>query len=152
MNSKNNMIDIIKMSRIIGLNHNKVIHEVAKKYNMSLCEADMLLILTNNSEIINAKDVICSSKVSKSYVSKSINLLVNKNLIEITLDEFDKRKQKIIVSDNANKIIKDLKKTQKKYLQNLKTDISDDELNTFISILKKMSKNIINKKEGKNNV
>ena len=74
--------------------------KIADKYNLSFAETDMLLVFSNNPNIINAKDVVNFSKVSKAYVSKSLNTLLEKKLISIQIDELDKRKQKgIFVND-----------------------------------------------------
>ena len=101
----NNLLEIIKLSRLIVCSHNDNIKRVADKYNLSFAETYMLLIFSNNPNIINAKDVVNFSKVSKAYVSKSLNSLLTKKLINITNDETDKRKQKIMINKTATNII-----------------------------------------------
>lgn len=146
----NNLIDIVKLSRLVGCSYNDTIKVVADRNKLNWFEADMLLILSNNKDIINAKDVVNFSKVSKAYVSKSINSLLEKKLISIEVDDSDKRKQKIIINKSANKVIDDLKKSEKKYLENLVNNIDVKEVDKFIKLYKLLGNNILNGKEDIN--
>lgn len=146
----NNLIDIVKLSRLVGCSYNDTIKVVADRNKLNWFEADMLLILSNNKDIINAKDVVNFSKVSKAYVSKSINSLLKKKLISIEVDDSDKRKQKIIINKSANKVIDDLKKSEKKYLENLVNNIDVKEIDKFIKLYKLLGNNILNRKEDIN--
>lgn len=146
----NNLIDIVKLSRLVGCSYNDIIKVVADRNKLNWFEADMLLILSNNKDIINAKDVVNFSKVSKAYVSKSINSLLEKKLISIEVDDSDKRKQKIIINKSANKVIDDLKKSEKKYLENLVNNIDVKEIDKFIKLYKLLGNNILNRKEDIN--
>lgn len=144
-----NLIDIIKLSRLINCSYNEVIKLVATQHKLSWIEADMLLILSDNKDIINAKDIVNFSKVSKAYVSKSINLLIDKKLISMKVDEKDKRKQTIIINDEAYYIIKELKKYQVIYLSNLIKNINKNDVDKFIELFKLLGNNIIDRKEDK---
>ena len=145
-----NLIDIVKLSRLVGCSYNDTIKVVADRNKLNWFEADMLLILSNNKDIINAKDVVNFSKVSKAYVSKSINSLLEKKLISIEVDDSDKRKQKIIINKSANKVIDDLKKSEKKYLENLVNNIDVKEIDKFIKLYRLLGNNILNGKEDIN--
>ena len=146
----NNLIDIVKLSRLVGCSYNDTIKVVAERNKLNWFEANTLLVLSNNKDIINAKDVVNFSKVSKAYVSKSINSLLEKKLISIEVDDSDKRKQKIIINKSANKVIDDLKKSEKKYLENLVNNIDVKEVDKFIKLYKLLGNNILNGKEDIN--
>lgn len=146
----NNLLEIIKLSRLIVCSHNDSIKKVADKYNLSFAETDMLLIFSNNPNIINAKDVVNFSKVSKAYVSKSLNSLLTKKLISIKSDELDKRKQKVMINKTAANIIKDLKKCETNYLNNISKNIKKEDIEIFIKLYKEIGNNIINRKEDIN--
>lgn len=144
MNDK--IIEVLKISRLIIEEHNMQILSVSKKYNLSFSEADMLLIFSNNPNVINAKDVVCLSNVSKAYVSKAINQLVDKKLITVCVDENDKRKQKVIVNDSAKDIVKELNKVENSYLNTLRKNISKESIDTLINVFYKVKDNIIEMK------
>ena len=146
----NKLMDIVKLSRLVGCSYNDTIKIVADRNKLNWFEADMLLILSNNKDIINAKDVVNFSKVSKAYVSKSINSLLEKKIISIEVDDSDKRKQKIIINKSANKVIDDLNKSEKKYLENLVNNIDVKEIDKFIKLYKLLGNNILNRKEDIN--
>lgn len=141
-----NILEVIKISRLIIEEHNMKILSVSKKYNLSFGEADMLLIFSNNPNVINAKDVVCLSNVSKAYVSKSLNQLVDKKLITVCVDENDKRKQKVIVNDSAKDIVKELNKVENSYLNTLRKNISKESIDTLINVFYKVKDNIIEMK------
>lgn len=141
-----NIIEVLKISRLIIEEHNMQILSVSKKYNLSFSEADMLLIFSNNPNVINAKDVVCLSNVSKAYVSKAINQLVDKKLITVCVDENDKRKQKVIVNDSAKDIVKELNKVENNYLNTLRKNISKESIDTLINVFYKVKDNIIEMK------
>ncbi len=141
-----NILEVIKISRLIIEEHNMKILSVSKKYNLSFGEADMLLIFSNNPNVINAKDVVCLSNVSKAYVSKSLNQLVDKKLITVCVDENDKRKQKVIVNDSAKDIVKELNKVENNYLNTLRKNISKESIDTLINVFYKVKDNIIEMK------
>lgn len=144
---KNDLLEIIKLSRLVLCSHNDNVKKVADKYNLSFAETDMLLVFSNNPNIINAKDVVNFSKVSKAYVSKSLNTLLEKKLISIQIDELDKRKQKIIINKNSNNILNDLKICEEKYLGNLTKNMKKQDIDLFIRLYQKIGNNIINRKE-----
>lgn len=137
------LLNIIKISRLIVMNHNDSIRKVASRYNLSFCETDMLNILSNNKDIFNAKDIVSISNTSKAYVSKALNLLEQKKYISVKTDELDKRKQKIVINKRAHKIIKELNKSEEIYLNNILKNIKDKDINKFIEIQKEIANNIL---------
>ena len=145
---KNDLLEIIKLSRLVLCSHNDNVKKVADKYNLSFAETDMLLVFSNNPNIINAKDVVNFSKVSKAYVSKSLNTILKKKLISIIINELDKRKQKIIINKNSNNILNDLKICEEKYLGNLTKNMKKQDIDLFIRLYQKIGNNIINRKEN----
>ena len=145
MRNSDKRLNIVKISRLIVASHSEIIRTIAEKYNLSFKEADMLLILSKNPNIINAKDIVGVSKVSKAYVSKSLNLLQEKKYINIEQDEKDKRKQKIMINKKADNIIRELKEAEDKYLKKITTNL---DIKKLISYYDELGKNIINMKEG----
>ncbi len=145
MRNSDKRLNIVKISRLIVASHSEIIRVIAEKYNLSFKEADMLLILSKNPNIINAKDIVGISKVSKAYVSKSLNLLQEKNYINIEQDEKDKRKQKIMINKKADNIIQELKEEEDKYLKKITANL---DIKKLISYYEELEKNIINMKEG----
>ena len=79
---------------------------------------------------------------SKAYVSKGVKKLLQKGYISFETDAKDRRYQHIIVNDVAKPIIRELKVAEKRVFKNLWEGITDEEKNTFYSVIEKMTKNI----------
>lgn len=134
----------------LGLDYyNEKILEVASSLNISKVEADVLLFFYNNPNFNNAKDVVLERKISKSYVSKAINKLLNKGYISLSVDEEDKRYQKLTLNDSVKDIVNELVLAQENILKSFINGVSCDELNVFLSVIKKIENNIIYLKERK---
>jgi len=134
------IIPVIKISLNI---YEKLITNTAKQFGLNFGEAQVLLFFYDNDNLINAKDVAYKDKVSKSFVSKTIKNLVEKNYIKIIVDENDKRYQKIELNNNKINVIDKLNKTREDYKNYLVSDLSNKELDIFLKVLDKIENNII---------
>lgn len=144
----NEILKLMKVSKIAVDNFHKSIYYDAKKNGISKCEAEVLLFFYENPKL-NAKDAVFNNHVSKAYVSKAISLLLKKNLITIYTDETDRRYQKIIINDNAKKIIDSLINTQQQIINYLIEDINVNELKMFLEVVNKIEDKILNLEERK---
>lgn len=122
--------------------------KIAKKYKLSFSEVLVLHFLANHEDI-SAFHIVKKAGFSKSYVSGAIASLCKKKYIELENDLEDKRIQKIVTLEKAEDVIKDLKMTTKKWIQGLKKEISKEELQTFIHVIDKVTKNMEKFEEGK---
>ncbi len=143
------LIDIIALTKIAKDYYDEKISIVAKKYGLTTPEAYVLLFFYNNPQCFNAIDLVHTRGISKAYVSKAIALLLKKNYIEISLDENDKRFQKIIISNNAIDIINRLETTQQDFFKYFLKDIESNDLEVFFGVLKQIESNIFYLKEGR---
>ena len=65
------LLNIIKISRLIVMNHNDSIRKVASRYNLSFCETDTLNILSNNKDIFNDETGKTSNIIDKDNSLKN---------------------------------------------------------------------------------
>lgn len=143
MNSKVEFFEVLKIIRMSADNYGKIISEEAKKLGITKSEADVLLFFSNNPNCINAKDAVFNEKISKAYVSKAIALLLEKNYITLSIDEFDKRYQKIVITNNASEIVEKLNYVQQCFFKTLKSNINSNDFLKFFEVLKIIEKNIL---------
>lgn len=143
MNSKVEFFEVLKIIRMSADNYGKIISEEAKKLGITKSEADVLLFFSNNPDCINAKDAVFNEKISKAYVSKAIALLLEKNYITLSIDEFDKRYQKIVITNNASEIVEKLNYVQQCFFKTLKSNINSNDFLKFFEVLKIIEKNIL---------
>lgn len=143
MNSKEEFFEVLKIIRLSADNYSKIISEEAKKLGITKGEADVLLFFSNNPNFINAKDAVFNEKISKAYVSKALSLLLEKKYITLSIDEFDKRYQKIVITNNASEIVEKLNYVQQCFFKTLKSDIKSNDFLKFFEVLKTIEKNIL---------
>lgn len=112
-------------------------------------EADLLLFFGNNPQFNNACDAVHYRKFSKAYVSKALSSLSKRNFITITEDSKDRRYQKIRVNDCAMTTLKALQECQRNYINSMRDGISDEELTIFLSVIKRIANNFLDKNSSK---
>ena len=138
----NNTTEVLLAANMFGKLYTKKILEVANKYNMNKVEVDILLFLNNNPQYDTAKDIVEVRGIAKSYVSKSIDKLVEKKLLSLNVDKKDRRIVHLKVESSANTVIKEALEAQKKYVDTLYNGISKEEKDVLKTIMDKIIKNI----------
>ena len=103
---------------------------------------DILLFLNNNPQYDTAKDIVEVRGIAKSYVSKSIDKLVEKKLLSVNVDKKDRRIIHLKVESSANTVIKEALEAQKNYVDTVYNGISKEEKDILKPIIYKMIKNI----------
>ena len=138
----NNTTEVLMATSMFGKLYTKKILEVASKYNMNKVEVDILLFLNNNPQCDTAKDIVEVRGIAKSYVSKSIDKLVEKKLLSLNVDKKDRRIIHLKVESSANTVIKEALEAQKNYVDTVYNGISKEEKDILKPIIYKMIKNI----------
>ena len=139
---KENVGKLMLFMKKTKINFDEENKKIAKKMGISRPEADVLLFLSVNSELNRGCDMVEIRGFSKAYVSKGVGKLLQKGYISFETDAKDRRYQHIIVNDVAKPIIRELKVAEKRVFKNLWEGITDEEKNTFYSVIEKMTKNI----------
>lgn len=127
-----------KLKQLYG----NMITDVGKKYDMSRIEVDILLFLSNNPTCDTAKDIVEIRQIAKSYVSKTVEYLVEKEMILPVLDKEDRRKVHLKVSKKAGEVVKEARKVQKDYLKIIYKDITTEEKNILKISMEKVARNV----------
>lgn len=149
MSDEKRMCETIILTKLISEKYQNEITKIIYKFGLNFGEANTLLFFYDNPDCINAKDFRNNHHVSKAYVSKAINSLLDKKLVNIVVDNNDKRYQKIEINENALKILNALNEVRKEVRNSLMKNITEEELSTFFEVLRKIKENIINIEEGK---
>ena len=107
-------------------------------------------LYANEHRDIYQKDLESEFCISRSTVTNILKLMEKKGYIERISVEKDARLKKIILTDKARKIqrqnyidIHNMVETQ------LKKGISEEDMEKFIQIIRKMKENLTDKKTGK---
>lgn len=122
--------------------YSKTIQQAAQKHGLSKTEADVLLFLYNNPEYDTARDIVEFRGIAKSYVSKTIELLIQKGFLLAQENENDRRMIHLKLQDNKLDVVRELKHTQEELFTLICRNISDHEREQLSLIFTKLSQNI----------
>lgn len=125
---------------------------LCKQHDLSIQQWRILHILTkhNSSEGMTVTELADIAQITPSAVSQFIDQLVDKSFVERQIDTDDRRVTIIRITPEAHDRLKTLHADQKKLLSGLFTCLTDEEVTTFVDILKKVSRH--NAEQDKDNV
>ncbi len=146
--SDTEILELIILSKKVHNSFEEKVSTWAKEYSLSKIEAETLVFLYYFPEKNRACDITFQRGFSKGHISKAINSLLEKKLITISLDGTDRRYQHIIIKDNAKSFIEGINALRKDYFLSLKEGLTDEEIETLLKIIRKITQNM-QKKEGK---
>ena len=96
--------------------------------NLSPNEISILTFLSNNPSINTSSELVYFLEVSKGLISRSIDSLVKKGLVNCVADVNDKRILRIRLSDQSKELVKKLQTETANINQRIFQDISSEDL------------------------
>jgi len=115
---------------------------VTKDYGLSMFDIKVLLFLKDHDMHDTAKDIVEMHYLTKSYVSKSIDTLIEKGYLKRKQDLHDRRYIHLELQDKALPVIRYVKVKQKELMEILFQGITKEEEYIIRGIAKKISSNI----------
>ena len=128
--------------RLIKRLYEKTLSESADKCGLTLPEADVLSFLRENPEFDTARDVAMYREVSRAYVSKAVEMLVQRGYISIAHDKDDRRLQHLVITDNAKEAADILHAAQFAFYDKITLGLTDGELAAMLSAIQKCAENL----------
>lgn len=114
-------------------------------FELTPAEIDVLTFLINNKDKdITASEISMNRGISKGLVSRAVNLLETKKIIEFKENPEDGRSVYLKIVDEEVDVVKELKKFNDKFIAQLLKDMDFRDLNLFIKVNNKMLNNIKN--------
>ena len=116
------------------------------KYNVTSVQCSLIGFIFEKSKKGNvyAKDIESKFNMRRATVAEILSLMEKNELIERKSMKEDARLKEIILTNKSLEIKNSIEKEIKKVEQEIKRDITDDEIQCFTTILEKMSKNLEN--------
>lgn len=133
---------LLDMKNVIEF-YNKLATKAAEEAGITRPEGDILIFLRNNPEHNSAKDIVKLKGVSKAYVSKAVEPLLQKGLIEIEVDATDRRCQHLTLTEKAAPIVDIFHEMQKDFINKLTSGIDPEELNIHWKVTTQFSQNAL---------
>lgn len=122
--------------------YKKCIEKDLKKYKLTQNEIEIVMYLTRNLKQNTAKDLVEYLGLSKGMISRTVEQLISKGILEIEKDKQDKRIGRLKISETFVDIIDDLEKSRVKFLIGLTSNIEKDKLEVFADVLEGMIGNL----------
>ena len=108
------------------------------EYNFSPNEISILIVLKNNPSITTSTQLKVVLGVSKALVSRSVDALEKKGLIQVKTDSKDKRISHIVLTQKSRPVIDLIDKKIQLFNENLFKNIDENEMKIFKDVLNKL--------------
>ena len=115
---------------------------VTKKYNLSMFDIKVLLFLKDHDMYDTAKDIVEAHYLAKSYVSKSIETLIEKGYLKRKQDMHDRRCIHLELQEKALPAINYVRIKQRELVDILFKGVTEDEKQAIFKVAEKISNNI----------
>ncbi|MGL5574560.1 MAG: MarR family winged helix-turn-helix transcriptional regulator [Sarcina sp.] len=113
-----------------------------KKYKLTQIEIEIIIYLSRNIEQNTAKDITEYLGLSKGMISRTIDQLISKKILEIEKDKSDKRISRLRITKDSAPLINDLEKSRTKFLDGITSGIEKSNLDVFANVLEEMIDNL----------
>lgn len=114
-----------------------------EEYNLTPAEIDVLSFLVNNREKNNtASDISMRRGISKGLVSRTVQLLKEKDLIYTKANPDDGRSVYLILKDTNKELIGKVENINDNFRDSILKDMRKEDINMFLKINNKMLTNI----------
>lgn len=144
--------DILMDIRRIRKMHECMLKSLCETYQLTQIEADIISFLYNNPEKDMAGDIVELRLLSKGNVSKAVDQLIQKKLVEKRQDLDDRRKAHLSLTPDADGILHDIKEINQAFWDTIFEGFSEEERKQYELFNIRISENTKRamKKGGKN--
>ena len=130
--------------------YDKMLKRVCIEHDLTLVEADIISFLRNNPEKDTAADIVELRMLSKGAVSKGVEALIQKSLLERIPDMEDRRKIHLKLRPLAEPVTESIDKVREEFLETVLEGFTKEELEIYSSFFQRLFKNTKNAMEGRN--
>lgn len=129
-------------ARIAKRLYESTLEEAAAELSLTLPEADVLCFLRENPEFDTARDIALYRDVSRPYVSKAVEMLVNKGYLAVNGDKADRRLQHLSITKKGKPSAEALHKAQFEFYDSLTAGLTQDEVATLLALIGKCAESL----------
>lgn len=129
--------------------YDKLLKKVCTEHNLTVIEADIISFLQNNPGKDTAADIVELRMLSKGAVSKGVDSLIQKSLLERIPDTQDRRKIHLKLKPQAGPVTDTIDEVRDEFLNMVLEGFSQEELETQTKFFRKLFANTKKAIEGK---
>lgn len=115
---------------------------ILEEYSLSLMDVRVLLFLSEHGGHDTARDIVRGHRIAKSYVSKSIEKLIERGFLERRYLQDDRRYVHLLIKKEAFPVVEAMREQRQKMVKKLFQGINDEQLEILNEIAQKISINI----------
>ena len=137
-------IDIGRCVHILSRQIKRKVDESVSKYDVTAVQCSFIKIInegTRNGDVY-AKDIEAKFNMRRATVAEILSLMEKNGLIVRESNNGDARLKKILLTQKSLEIQSSIEKEIKKVEDNLKKDLTKEEITQFMKTMKKMSENV----------
>lgn len=129
--------------------YDKLLKKVCTEHNLTVIEADIISFLQNNPGKDTAADIVELRMLSKGAVSKGVDSLIQKSLLERVPDTEDRRKIHLRLMPQAVPVTETVDEVRDEFLETVLDGFTKEELEIQTLFLQKLFDNTKKAIEGR---
>lgn len=129
--------------------YDKLLKKVCTEHNLTVIEADIISFLQNNPGKDTAADIVELRMLSKGAVSKGVDSLIQKSLLERVPDTEDRRKIHLRLMPQAEPVTETVDEVRDEFLETILDGFTKEELEIQTLFLQKLFDNTKKAIEGR---
>lgn len=129
--------------------YDKMLKKVCTEHDLTVIEADVISFLQNNPGKDTAADITELRMLSKGAVSKAVESLMQKALLERIPDTEDRRKIHLRLKPQAGPVTESIDLVREEFLDTVLDGFTKDELELHGQLFDRLTENIKRAMEGR---
>ena len=129
--------------------YDKMLKKVCTEHDLTVIEADIVSFLQNNPGKDTAADIVELRMLSKGAVSKAVESLIQKSLLERIPDTEDRRKIHLRLKSQAGPVTESIDRVREEFLDTVLEGFTKDELELHSQFFDRLIDNTKRAMEGR---
>ena len=132
----------IEFAHKMSLAYSATCKTLCRELKLPQTAFDILMFLANNPDYKTASDIVEVRKIKANLVSVNVEKLVRDGYLERKAVEGDRRKVELICTKKAEPVIKNRKKLQQDFVEQILSGVDEEKRKKMAEILNQMEKNL----------
>ena len=129
--------------------YDKMLKKVCTEHDLTVIEADVISFLQKKKEKDTAADIVELRMLSKGAVSKAVESLIQKSLLERIPDTEDRRKIHLRLKSQAGPVTESIDRVREEFLDTVLEGFTKDELELHSQFFDRLIDNTKRAMEGR---
>ena len=130
----------------------KMLKKVCTEHDLTIVEADIISFLQNNPEKDMAADIVELRGLSKGAVSKAVESLIQKSLLERIPDTEDRRKIHLKLKTQVGPVAESIDEVRTEFINTVLEGFTKEELKVYAGFRDRLFDNIKKAMEGSDKI